>query len=240
MRAKGGLEGSQPDVLSVITSGPTRASVSSFRGYGKMSEKDTFIVAAVDTGLTAIKKSRSFIGSKKRCFRRASFFVDVWVLSCLTLSIVSYLLSFLFAAKWLHVTILVLSIVRISEYVPYLLFILIFSRRQKGTTDLRSYRRLLLLLMCNYVETIFWFATWYSILTAHGYLRAGGPLPVSILRESIMLMVANWSGNFTELSKLAWAVVTVHDFLGLLMTVVVGARFISLLPRPTSADPEEK
>jgi hypothetical protein len=204
-----------------------------------MRAKDTFIVTWAESGLTAIKKASVFYWLEKTLFPNSFFFVDVWVVSCLALSIASYGMSFLSTSTWFHVAILLVSIVRIFEYIPYLLFVLIFSRRHKGTHGLKSYRRLLILLMFNYVETIFWFATWYSILEIYGHLHAGGPPPISLLRESIMLMVANWSGNFTNLSTVAWTVVTIHDFLGLLMTVVVGARFISLLPRPTSADPEE-
>jgi len=94
--------------------------------------------------------------------------------------------------------------------------------------------------MSNYLETIFWFATWYAILVSDRSLAVHqGPIFISLIRESMMLMVANWSGNFEIKSVAALSVVTIHEFVGLFMTVVVGARVIALLPKPTSADPEE-
>jgi hypothetical protein len=54
-----------------------------------------------------------------------------------------------------------------------------------------------------------------------------------------MLMVANWSGHFTLVTTGVWIVVAIQDFVGLLMTIFIGAYFISQLPRRTSADADE-
>ena len=157
------------------------------------------------------------------------FVVDAWVLSCLCFSVVGYLVSFVFNNMWF----LLIPAVRIFDIVTYLLIVTL------GTTEIRSSRRLLILLMCNYLETIFWFAACYSIFAAHQLLQASGPPHIALLRESIMLMVANWSGSFTHLTRAAWVVVTIQDLLGLLMTIIIGARFISLLPRRASTDANE-
>ena len=129
-----------------------------------------------------------------------------------------------------------LSAVRVFECVIYLTDVMIFPRANKGEYDIFSPQRSIILLICNYVEIIFWFAFWYSLLRQTGRLIVDGTfVPIAILRESLTLMVANWTGAFTKMTRLSWVVITVQNFIGLFMTITIVARFMSQLPQPTYA-----
>jgi hypothetical protein len=62
-------------------------------------------------------------------------------------------------------------------------------------------------------------------------------VPIAILRESLTLMVANWTGAFTNMTQLTWVVITLQDFIGLFMTITIVTKFMSQLPQPTYAKP---
>jgi hypothetical protein len=202
--------------------------------------RDTFVVAAAEKALSQARKLSYFYWVEKLFKTKSFFFVDVWTLGFLALSFVIYCLVHFTESKMTQYTVLAFSGIRVFEYLVYLCWVLLFAKPNKGAADLRSYRRSLLLMMANYLETIFWFATWNAILVAHGLLKVTqGPPFIALIRESVMLMVANWSGNLEIKSEVALAVVTFQDFTGLFMTVVIGARIVSLLRRPSSGDPDE-
>jgi hypothetical protein len=207
---------------------------------------DTFVVPLVETILLFLRKISYFYWVE--CFLKwrlkgkyktfGFFFVDVWVIFFLFLSITCYALSFCIQEFYFQTFLIMFSTLRVFEYVVYLLWVLLFARKNKGQADVRSFQRLLILIIFNYIETIFWFATWYSILLDRGSLKLlspESPHPIVILRESITLMVVNWSGNFTKLSTSAWMVVTAQDVIGLLLTIGIVARVISLLPKLSSS-----
>jgi hypothetical protein len=105
---------------------------------------------------------------------------------------------------------------------------------------IRSARRSLLLLMVNYAELILLFSTCYAVLSNAGLIKVEGPCALSLLRESMGLMLANSSGSMKlEADSLPWALVTLQSAVGLYMTTLVAARLISLLPAAQTLDKEE-
>jgi hypothetical protein len=144
---------------------------------------------------------------------------DVWALAWLTASVFVFAISFctdnaIFVGMLLVLA--TLTTVRVSECVIYLTSVMIFPRANKGQYDILSPQRSIILLICNYLEIIFWFAFWYSMLKRTGRLVVDAPLvPIAILRESLTLMVANWTGAFTNMTRLTWVVITLQDFIGL-------------------------
>ena len=165
------------------------------------------------------------------------FFVEIWVLAWVTASAFFFAISFC-TQNAMVVTMLTvlaaLSAVRVFECVIYLTDVMIFPRANKGEYDIFSPRRSIILLICNYVEIIFWFAFWFSLLRRTGRLVVDAPLvPIAMLRESLTLMVANWTGAFTKMTRLTWIVITVQNFVGLFMTITIVARFMAQLPPPT-------
>ena len=204
-------------------------------------KRDTFVVEALEHFLFFLRKISYFYVAQK-VFGLSTFFaVDIWVISCLSLSTIFYLVSF-FVASW-HLQILMAAVagLRIFEVLVYLIFTMLFARPEKGTANLRSHRRWLVLLASNYLEIIIWFGMFYSMLfTNHMLEIAFEPHWVAILRESLAFMVANSSGVLSAFSPLTLVAVTIQNFVGLFLTLVVATRVISLLPKLRSADPKER
>ena len=164
-------------------------------------------------------------------------FVEIWVLSFFTLSIITYVLSFFIRDAIFHYAVAAIITLRLWELVPYGLRVAIFTERNKRTTDILDPRRTVIILLFNYAEMIFWFAACYSILQAKGQLELAdgeGPKAIILLRESLMSMVAHSSDAFDDKSKLAWFVMLVQNVVGLIMTIVIATRFISFLPQAKS------
>jgi hypothetical protein len=162
-------------------------------------------------------------------------FVDSWVIGCLFLSIILYGVSFTTKSAFIHIAILFLMVVRLWEFLPYILKVTIFTKANKGQTDIYDARRTVILMLSNYLEMIFWFATWYSILASHNRLHiVGAPHFIVVFRESVMSMVANSGGGFTQMARSAWIMITIENILGLVMTILVAARIVSFLPPPST------
>ena len=78
------------------------------------------------------------------------------------------------------------------------------------------------------------------MLASHSFLEVKSqPACISLLRESLVQMVANSTGNLVPNGTLALAVLTINSAVGLFMTTVMVSWFISLLPQPKSLDPHE-
>jgi hypothetical protein len=202
--------------------------------------RDTFIVDCVERVLKyfgRISFLYLFIERRRPATWRE---VDIWVLCWVAASIISFVCSFFIQSTVIQLAVVIISAIRMLEYLTFISNVLLFRSNLRGSTqrgDLKSFRRSIILLACNYVETIFWFATWYSILSQHSLLKVTlQPACISLLRESVVQMVANSTGNVSPDGTLALAVLTVNSVVGLFMTTVMISWFISLLPRPKSLD----
>ena len=148
-------------------------------------------------------------------------------------------------AGWLCWEFLVMAYgsIRIYEIVVYQINVVLFDAHRTSKTvqqhKLRGYRRLVILLLLNYVELIFWFAVLYRHMSdtflpvVDTYWSA---LAVSFTTMSGLGPATSSStgGSIVNAALYAQAVV------GLFMTLVVLARFISILPQPKSADKHEQ
>ncbi len=204
--------------------------------------RDSFVVGLTEALLRALRKV-SYFHWVCKVVPETFFFVDIWVLAWLTASIFFFAISFCTdnaIVVGMLAVLATLSAVRVFECVIYLTNVMIFPRANKGEYDIFSPERSIILLICNYVEIIFWFAFWYSMLRQTGRLVVDVPfVPITILRESLTLMVANWTGAFTNMTRLTWVVITLQNFIGLFMTITIVARFISQLPQPDYAKPSQ-
>lgn len=178
---------------------------------------------------------------------KSDYWIDMYGFTALLAAICSYGLTFAFywaptgLQYFAYAFLTMLAVWRVYEIVVYQLKVLFVDHYMAGPSYmLRSYRRSLVLLGANYIETIFWFSTIYSVL-AHLWwigLPSGSPAVLVIFRESLGMMVANTTGSFDlkGVSGLrgwaAWGTVALHATTGLFMTLVILARFVSLLPKP--------
>ena len=106
---------------------------------------------------------------------------------------------------------------------------------------IRGYLRITLLLLQNFVEVVFWFSFFY--LCSNFAFESGGNPTVFINFLTFSLYSMTTFGHFPEsitLTEYGYALTTVQAAIGLFMTLLILARFISLLPRPPTSDPVEQ
>jgi hypothetical protein len=92
----------------------------------------------------------------------------------------------------LAVILIVASAWRIMEIITFHLNMLIARPgRPGGVATVASRQRTLVLALANYLEITLWFATWYSIAERQEAFVGPKPLPLSIFRESLAMMLVN-------------------------------------------------
>jgi hypothetical protein len=145
---------------------------------GQQQPRDSFVVDITDGLLKALRKI-SYFHWVCKLVPETFFFVDVWALAWLTASVFVFAISFCTDNAIFVGVLLVLAIlttVRVFECVIYLTSVMIFPRANKGQYDILSPQRSIILLICNYLVIIFWFAFWYSMLRRTGRLVVDAPL----------------------------------------------------------------
>jgi len=137
------------------------------------------------------------------------------------------------------------GIARTIELVIYQINVLLFDQfRTAETGDLyriSGYRRLVLLLIQNYVETVAWFTAIHFILAnKYDWISLTSESLVEGLSRSLKLMAtfSFTNGNATTLS--GEVVILAQSCIGVFMTLVILARFVSFLPKPESLDSTER
>ena len=98
----------------------------------------------------------------------------------------------------------------------------------------------MLLLLHNYVEMVFWFATAHALLIHDLDLTMDNAGALSLLKETVVVMVAYSSDALRPATTLGYAILTIQSVIGVLLTIIVLARFISILPTPDTMDDNEK
>lgn len=171
--------------------------------------------------------------------------VDRYVLAWFVCAAVAYILSFVDVPfprtnLLLAVVVVIISFLRIVELVSFHLNMLVAKgRRLKGRVDtVASFERTFVLLLINYFEVSLWFATWYSIAVREdAFQSAPSPLPLTIFRESLAMMLVNTSGLFVPKNGfLLWAAFCFQSLVGIFLSLAVLARALSTLP-PLKEDP---
>ena len=176
-------------------------------------------------------------------------FVELWVLGHLLLSIV--LLSICSATGAV-----IYGGLRVFEVLTYLINVLLFAEyrhkkkeyeeRKKGEIytspyALRGYRRIVILLLHNYAEIIFWFALFYrhwdwAFVTGRAYLNSF----FGALNFSFVTMTRFGYTAIYPMETSSHVLVFIQSAIGLFMVLLILARFISLLPKPKTLDEFEK
>lgn len=180
--------------------------------------------------------------------RAAVLFVEFYVLfntfaSVIILIIVSWRREE--PVNWLLLFVTCYGSYRIFEIVIYQFNVLIFDQYRaekikKGSYKVRGYRRIILLLLHNYVEIVCWFGVAYLYLYRLNHIKADvsgfDPNFINVFRESLILMFSFNPDKYSTETDIAAAVFSVQAIIGLFMTIMVVARFLSSLPAPESMD----
>lgn len=177
-------------------------------------------------------------------------FVDCWVLGNLLLSIAAvFLVNWQDIWPWLSCVLLIYGLLRVFEMSVYQANVLLFDEyraNKKAALSgnkteeyiIKGYRRIVLLLIHNYFEIIFWLGCTYSVLESHFDRKwAGGEgTALGAIYSSFITMTT--FGEFDLEPKTDWAAVILlfHATIGLFMTLLSLARFIGMLPAPKAMD----
>jgi len=145
---------------------------------------------------------------------------------------------------------------RVLDIVIYQINVLLFDpyrAKKKGEIyAVRSLRRIVLLLLHNYIEILFWFALFYrnwSSLFCSKYVSLDsflGSLYFSLVTMSTLgygdVSPIETSGAFLTFSieRLALILTFAQTSIGICMAFLILTRFISVLPKPQTLDNLEK
>lgn len=177
--------------------------------------------------------------------KRGWGFVDKWVLGHLLLSIV---LLFICKAANLHrceALAVLYGGLRVFELVIYQVNVVLFAQyraRKKGERfAFRGFRRIVILVLHNYAETVFWFALFYR--NADWAFKTGGVALDSFLGSVEYSFVTMTTFGYTAISPretLGHVLTLIQSAIGMFMTLLVLGTFISFLPTPETLDEFEK
>lgn len=167
-------------------------------------------------------------------------FVEIWVLFNLIISLGSILIIKWFNVPyWIAFSILIYSFIRILELTVYQINVLLFDPYNYNNYSVKSYRRLVILLLHNYVEVIFWFASSYMVLSETFGITVSKGTVTDTLLFSFLTMVTFGANTVANIQHIGHFIIFTQAIIGLFMTIVSLARFVSLLPRPNSQDAQE-
>lgn len=174
-------------------------------------------------------------------------FVDAWVLGHLLLAIAS--VAAITSLPPLHPIAFALvgyGTLRVFEIAIYQINVLLFDEYRAVKAgkpyELHGYRRMVLLLLHNYAEIIFWLGCTYTVL-ADDYVHKwdnGAHTTLGAIYSSFITMTTFGDFDLLPKSDLAAIVLLFHATVGLFMTLLSLARFISLIPAPKTRDPIEQ
>lgn len=168
-------------------------------------------------------------------------FVEYWVIGNLLCSMCASLCVYYVPCMWLSFLVSAYGILRIFEIVVYQTNVMLFDpyRAMKAGRKyaIKSPTRLVLLLMHNYVEIVFWFTTAticclnidHVLEHSWAYYLQMNFLCITTFDASEMLHSLQGENPFLM-------VVFFESVVGFLMTVISLARFIGLLPNVKSID----
>ncbi len=186
----------------------------------------------------------SYLFRNRLCNQKRYIFVDAWVLGHLIASFLAVVLIRYIDFNPLRYFILVYAFLRIFEIIVYQVNVLLFdehrAKAQNRSYSVRSYRRIVLLLLHNYFEIIFWFAAAYLVLAGEfGFENMNGPL-VGVIYSSFVVMTNFGSPGIKAQTIIGLYVLWAQSITGLFMTLLSLARFIALLPAPGTLEKGER
>jgi hypothetical protein len=137
--------------------------------------------------------------------------------------------------------------VRVFEVIVYQSNVLFFDPVRTAEADkrfaIKGYRRIVILSLHGYVETIFWFALFYRQLRSHFGLGDSAAMvhsaletPIGALYYSLVTMATLGYGEFTPNDNFGRVIVSCQIVAAVFLTIVVLARLIAYLPQPASLE----
>ncbi|RMA82620.1 hypothetical protein [Umboniibacter marinipuniceus] len=213
----------------------------------RLKKNDSFIVDFWALVFSALGKLSLFTLVRKIFPKaRTGFFSEVWALGHVFLSIAAVPAVLYIENRTAGIAISIYALIRVFEVVVYQTNVLLFDeyRATKASKEyaLKGYRRIVILLMQNYFEIIFWFAAQYIVFQGMFSFAVEGSHEsvLGAVYTSFVVMTSFGYYNVTPLGVLAYSLVIGQAMIGLFMTLLSLARFIGLIPTPKSMDVHEQ
>jgi hypothetical protein len=167
-------------------------------------------------------------------------FVEIWVMINSVLPLLCMeIIQTVHIPKLVSWIILLYSFTRVLEITVYQINVLLFDPYQSQSYSVKSYRRLVILLLHNYIQVILWFAASYMVLSSNFEIVISKGKMLDTLFFSFITMVSFGSNSLTSIKHTGQLIIFIQAVIGLFMTIVSLARFIGLLPKPNSLDSSE-
>jgi hypothetical protein len=171
-------------------------------------------------------------------------FVEIWVLVNSLASCVFLIICSSQEIQWWEYLALAYGLCRIYEIFVIQVNVLLFdayrARRAGERDDLGGYRRIIILLLHNYLEIIFWFALIYRnsewAFDANEYTLNSF---FSAVNYSFFVMTTFGHTFISPNCILGELAILSQSIMGLFMTLLIFSRFISLLPHQGSLNKYE-
>jgi hypothetical protein len=173
-------------------------------------------------------------------FVRTTYFVDLWVLFHLLFSFFSIVIIKYIDFFPLQISLVTYGCLRIFEIFVYQVNVLLFDEYRtvsKGENYLlQSIRRIIVLLLHNFIEIIFWFGSTYILFTNNFSVNLQNVSVMEIIYISFIRMTNFGSSNLNYTSSFGLQLLWFQSVIGLFMTLIVLARFLGALPKPKTKD----
>lgn len=174
----------------------------------------------------------------------SSLFVEVWVLGNTICAVAAAIIISQFPETHWALLLIAYGIWRTFEIVVTQMNVMFFdewrARRKGKQYSLKGYKRMALLLLHNFAELIFWFASVLIILNHAAQIQIENASFWGTLRASLVSMVSFSSGDIKPLNPVTSGILFAQSIVGIFMTLLTLSRFISLIPAPATQDETEK
>jgi len=169
---------------------------------------------------------------------KIDIYIERWAIGCFILSIVLFFLSFEQKIKWWEIIFLVVGAVRIIELIIVVARVLFFHGFKLEKSDhigpFSGPRRLVILLLLNYIELVFWFA-----LFNRNFLCLSSSClnePTQALAFSFVNISGVGTSSYVPVHPAGRLLVLFQSVIGVFMALTVLAKFISYLPGPKNKE----
>lgn len=164
-------------------------------------------------------------------------FVDYWLVLHTFLAVIYVVIAGIEQVpSWIKYTLLVYSCLRMFEILVYQLNVILVHPYNTKNYSLNSYRRMTIALLHNFFEIIFWFAGTFITLQ----FITNASVPLAVYTSFTHMVTYSMDLDESKWSMMAIFILQFQAVIGVFMTVLSLARFISLFPQPASMDPLEQ
>jgi hypothetical protein len=176
---------------------------------------------------------------------RSYFFVDVWVTTHVIFVLLLLTLSSPGSSSSFRFILILYGSLRTFEILIYQINVMFFDEYRTKNAGreyaIKGYRRLVILLLQNYLEIIFWYAFAYSTFNT-SFLNNNISLNTTLqaLALSFNAMTSFGLTIFQPVNMMGFFLYFSQAAIGVFMVVTILAKFIAIIPQPKSLDELEK